>query len=173
MMAFDHQENPVSATAPVPQRLTSRLRLTLADSAAASQICDIAADPRVRETLYIDPPLHLLSPEAFDSPPGCDAASRTVHLAARLRSDERVIGAAMFDDGYFWYFVHPLLWRQGLGRELVSAACDLLIERGIAALYANVARENVASVRLLESAGFTFQGLGRSSRGRALLRYVK
>jgi RimJ/RimL family protein N-acetyltransferase len=153
------------------QFFTARLEFRSADEAAAASLCAIAADPRVRNDLYLDPPRH---------PPGWDVfrdearAPEAIRLAARLRSEGTIVGAALVDDGYLWYFVDPLLWGRGYGGEIVAGACDALaVHAPTVRLKANVARDNIASVRLLERVGFRFCGLVQSPRRRAVLRYAR
>lgn len=52
------------------------------------------------------------------------------------------------------YMLHPSKWRQGYASEALSAVKEYAFAQGVAALYASADRQNAASIRLLERAGF-------------------
>lgn len=56
------------------------------------------------------------------------------------------------------YTLRPDRWGQGLGSEAVGALMDALIERGTTRVAATLDPLNLASARLLEHLGFTYQG---------------
>jgi ribosomal-protein-alanine N-acetyltransferase len=68
-----------------------------------------------------------------------------------------VAGAARIDHGEISYYVHPTLWHQGYGLELVQAVCNIAREQlALEALHASVLRDNLASRRILDRLGFEF-----------------
>ncbi|MBC7918653.1 MAG: GNAT family N-acetyltransferase [Rhodoferax sp.] len=59
----------------------------------------------------------------------------------------------------FGYFLFPSTWNQGYGSEVVAAASQQLIERGVHRLVATVTTGNLASARVLQKAGYVFNRL--------------
>ena len=60
-------------------------------------------------------------------------------------------------------FVHPVRWRFGLGRTLMSAALDRLRQGGTERVSLWVMEDNVASRRFYEALGFISTGATRTS----------
>jgi RimJ/RimL family protein N-acetyltransferase len=155
---------PTARSAPFAhlQLVTAALRIAPCDADAAQALAHITADPRVGVPYRVarcapgD-----VAEDAARWPQGPDAWETTgrLKLAVRLHHGETV-GAVQFTGQQLSYFLAPAVWRQGLGREMVEAACrhypPLL---GLARLHASVLRENIGSRRVLESAGFVFSGL--------------
>jgi RimJ/RimL family protein N-acetyltransferase len=55
------------------------------------------------------------------------------------------------------YFIHPSYWGRGLATELVQASLQLAFRRlGLKEVLAFTKRENLASQRVLEKAGFAY-----------------
>lgn len=71
-----------------------------------------------------------------------------------------VVAYAKICDGQLGYAVAPAFWRHGLATALVLAVCIREVEsRPQSIVRAEVLRENIASVRVLEKTGFRFRGL--------------
>ncbi len=82
--------------------------------------------------------------------------------AVRRKSDGVYVGRvdaevtqAMEATNFGYYFFSPS-WGQGVASEVVVAAADRLIERGVQRLVATVTVGNVASGKVLQKAGFAF-----------------
>ena len=169
-----------SATSDRLDLLTATLRITPCDADAARAIARIAADPRVGMPYSVgrcaagagaeDAAHWLQGPDDWTS-------ARRLRLAVRLH-DGQPVGALQFVGQELGYFLAPSTWRQGLGREMVAAVCrhypPLL---GLARVHASVLRDNVASRRVLEAAGFVFAGLAtrrwRGMPGMATMLYYE
>jgi RimJ/RimL family protein N-acetyltransferase len=76
------------------------------------------------------------------------------HIASFLLDGKREIG----------YWIDRALWGRGIGSEALSAFLRLEQRRP---LYADVARHNVASMRVLQKCGFTFSQSSREAEPEA------
>lgn len=100
-----------------------------------------------------------------------------VRLTARAMDSGRVLGAASVWDGALTYFVDPSFWRQGIAKSLLAQLCaHPMAMAGPHGLHATVQRENLASIALLEAAGFKFAGMQKPGlppvRASTTLKYV-
>jgi RimJ/RimL family protein N-acetyltransferase len=158
--------------------VTARLLLTAIDDAACAALLRLLADLRVHGPYYLDPApppgLEVLGPTWRES------CHRVPTIVARefdgAGEGGRVVGCVQFNGADLGFFVDPAFWRCGYGREMVLACCACVPQRlGLQRLHASLWRENLASRRILEVAGFVFEGLGNAPWGRAgsrvLLRY--
>jgi RimJ/RimL family protein N-acetyltransferase len=138
-------QNP-SASWPL---VTSRLLISRLQEADVVAALALMADPAVRDWLRLG---------SFKPNP-----HRLLHgpyFASRLRCGDGLAGVLGLHPDHLSYAIAPALWGQGLGGEMVSAACDALAPAaGMHRLSARVQRDNLRSRRLLESAGFRFAGL--------------
>jgi RimJ/RimL family protein N-acetyltransferase len=82
--------------------------------------------------------------------------------AVRRKADGQYVGSidaeittAMEATNVGYYFFSPF-WGQGVASEVVAAATQCLIERGVRRLVATVTVGNVASGKVLQKAGFSF-----------------
>lgn len=63
------------------------------------------------------------------------------------------------------YSIVPPLWRQGYAREGVAAVIDhLVVDHGILHIFADISRENEASIALVQSLGFVQVSSGDEPR---------
>lgn len=152
-----------------PFRLeTARLSIEPCSAAAARSVQLIVSDPRVAQPYYLGQTSALLPVGALeDWQQSSDGWARHArfNFAVASRSDSQVVGCVQFTTTQLSYFVAPAFWRQGYGREMVLACCQQLPQRlGIHALQAIVVRENMASRRILEHAGFAFSALATQPR---------
>lgn len=83
-------------------------------------------------------------------------------LVARDPTLDRIVGSVELKETSLGYFVDPAFWGGGYGKELVRACCDFFLAAcGIDEIHAMVLRENIPSRRIVEGAGFIFQGLDK------------
>lgn len=86
-------------------------------------------------------------------------------------------GSLPINQASLGYVLHPDHHRQGYGREAAGALVDWLFgERGISTVFAGVYEPNLASMKLLQSLGFTQDGyvpseLDKFGRGLPSLRF--
>jgi RimJ/RimL family protein N-acetyltransferase len=111
--------------------------------------------------------LHPLEPRALS------VAEAVAFWFTPLADEDGLIGAARSPDGVMCgciridagrvaYFIEPGCWRRGYGRRMMQWAMAGLVRGPYGApCEAMVRRENLASVRLLETSGFVFSGLHR------------
>jgi RimJ/RimL family protein N-acetyltransferase len=97
-----------------------------------------------------------------------------LNMVARLRSTQTVVGAIRLVQNQLSYCIDPAWGRVGLGGELVAGVTQWAwTDR--TELVAIVQRDNIASRRVLERAGFQFSGLdpghAQSAAGGAALLY--
>lgn len=150
-----------------PEITTARLRLRPLQRADAALIELYASDARLaRMTRSVPHPY----------PPGLAAAFVERHRDARATrsvwaldtgaDDENgLIGLIMLEpraDGTaeVGYWVAPAFWNAGYAGEALEAVAAEAARRGIVALTAEVFQDNLASVRVLTRAGFTYEGEG-------------
>ncbi|MEO6123223.1 MAG: GNAT family N-acetyltransferase [Ilumatobacteraceae bacterium] len=86
-----------------------------------------------------------------------DAPERIVgDLAVELRWEGRV--------GYFGYTFHPDHWGRGYATEAAQALAHyLFVEVGVSRIESSLHPDNVASARVMEACGLTFEGHTRES----------
>jgi RimJ/RimL family protein N-acetyltransferase len=128
------------------------LVLTACSEADADALEAIAADPRVAQQLWVGRPGRL-----WAAGPRPGQAPDTLRLCLRA-ADGAVLGLVQCIGGQLSYFLHPDAWGQGLGAEMVAAACTLPALR-LTRIRAEVIRENLASRRILEHTGFRFAAI--------------
>jgi len=156
-----------------PYRLeTTRLSIDPCDAAAAQALAGMVSDPRVAEPYYLGPtssapPVGVR--EGWYQSASAWRRSARFNWAVRARASAQLVGCVQFRATHVSYFVGPAYWHQGYGDEMVNACCQHLPQRlGLSVWQAVVVRENMASRRILERAGFAFSGLAQQPRtGRA------
>jgi RimJ/RimL family protein N-acetyltransferase len=92
-----------------------------------------------------------------------------------VRSEDGTLrGSMRLDGGALSYFVDPDHWGQGYGKAMMGWAVDEVFGGyGSGCVTAITGRENAASIRLLEIAGFRFAGIcGDLHTRTTLLQYV-
>jgi RimJ/RimL family protein N-acetyltransferase len=141
---------------------TAELCIRPCDADSAARIVHIAADPLVGEPYRVGR-ARLAGAHAQASGwqhlPDDLAMKGRLSLAVHRRGGD-VIGGMQFHGRQLSYLLARCVWRQGLGREMVEAAClhyPALLR--LTCVQATVIRENVASRRVLERTGFVFGGL--------------
>lgn len=148
-------EDAVTAAA-FPQ-LTARLSISPCNGAAVAALELILADPRVSI------PFHAGHP----APARRDGSLPLLALAVYAREDGALVGSVRLGPDHLSYFVDPACWGRGFGSEMATACCRLAPLIGIRMLRTTVVRENAASRRILEKAGFVFDGMRTHSRSRS------
>ena len=118
--------------------------LRAVDGDARGPIDAMASDPAIADTFFEY---------------GIAALDAEILFAVTRRRDPSVIGAVCLDQGRIGFFIKPELWARGYARDAVSAFCTALAASGVEFVEAVLIRENVASLRVLERAGFRFCGL--------------
>ncbi|MBW8758598.1 MAG: GNAT family N-acetyltransferase [Burkholderiales bacterium] len=92
-------------------------------------------------------------------------------IVACVVADGRLVGAGLRRGAEIGWFVAPDWWRRGVATALVRRLC-----MDPETAFAQVHRDNLASIRLLEKLGFRFAGLRPPPRAsfeaRARLRYA-
>ena len=136
-----------------------RLTLSACDGNAASVLTAIQNDALVHAPYYAKPQQD--GGEEWQQQQGDWQTAARFNLAVCERSSRQVIGCVRFTPVSVSYFLHPAYWGRGLGSEMVLAACSYMPQLlDLPILRATVLRENVASRRILEQAGFAFAGMG-------------
>jgi RimJ/RimL family protein N-acetyltransferase len=167
MRAAEHDPGHSAPNAPFA---SARLVLAPCNDADGAVLEAIAAEPRVAHQLWVGLPGRLRAELAR---PG--QVPGALRLCARA-ADGAVIGFVQCVGGQLSYFIRPDAWGQGLGSEMVEAVCALPAMRQ-AVIRAEVMRENLASRRILERAGFRYVSMflrpwtGRPGRA-TMLAYV-
>ena len=136
---------------------TRRLEIHVADAESGPMLQNLREDPRVIPTLFgttiAEASRSALVPDWQPTP------SRTVFAARNRTSGELVGGLRLYQDKLS-YFIDPRFWARGYGGEAVTALVARLWEmHPTEKLRALVARENMASRRILDQTGFEFAGL--------------
>jgi RimJ/RimL family protein N-acetyltransferase len=153
---------------------TERLILTACDEEADETLARIVAQPRVYESYFMEPaPDHWGQTHAET---WCGRGPTLLGVAARERNSGRVIGAVQFEGNWLAYLVDPELWGRGFGGEMVTACvAQVPALLSLHELQTSLLRENRASQRIVERAGFQFAGLAQVRWGacaaRAVLHY--
>jgi len=144
---------------------TTRLNIAPATRLEHEQLSQLSLDHRVAATLWPATERRLL--------PRMDSERRTAGnflLAIRIRDQGRLVGAIEFSGIDIAFFMEPEFWGNGFASEALQAVCARMVPDETT-VQAFVMRENVASRRVLEKAGFAFTGL---RRGRvSILRYTR
>ncbi len=76
--------------------------------------------------------------------------------------------AVPLEKGKVWdigYCIHPSVWRQGYGVELVAALVQKARSLGVQRIQADVAADNTGSCKILQRLGFTSRENGTFRRG--------
>jgi RimJ/RimL family protein N-acetyltransferase len=153
---------------------TQRLALTACDIEAAETLARIVALPRVFEPYYVEPSSNLWVKSDIES--WCAQSPTILNVAARELNTGRVIGVVQFTGHQLAYLVDPELWGHGFGGEMVTACvAQVPAFLSLQELKASLLRDNRASQRIVERAGFHFVGLEQVRWGacaeRTVLRY--
>jgi RimJ/RimL family protein N-acetyltransferase len=134
---------------------------------AAGIVSSFFADPRVSSAYFIrEVKRHPSS--LFMSSVADWHTSQFISLCAES-SEHGIVGWIHISETSLGYVVNPRFWGMGYGLEMVRAFCDHYpAQLGLSSVNAVVLRENVASRRIVERAGFRFEGLEqRAYRGRS------
>ena len=94
-------------------------------------------------------------------------------LAIMRSADDRLLGCVRLDHQELSYFIDRPFWGQGYGARAMKWVSENILSKSKGALFhAFTERDNLASIRLLESAGCAFSGLTQQcSRFKTLLQY--
>lgn len=133
----------------------------------------ILSDSALLESLY---PQAIRPPdvsEVFTEWSSKPAGEGDLQLVARS-SHGLLRGCVRLELNVLSYFVDPAHWGKGCGRFMMRwVARNVLTQRTGASFQAIVARQNQASIRLLESVGFVFSGMATEYQSsRTLFKYL-
>lgn len=151
---------------------SGRIRIGACDEAGKAELVGILSDRRVCELYF-----------AGGSRAGIQAKvgewglqDHTGLFTVRERASGNVIGCIELVASHLSYFVAPVRWGQGYGSEMVTVfLAQLWALRESNVMYTTVVRENIASRRILEKAGFDFSGIClacSAAPAQTLLEYV-
>jgi RimJ/RimL family protein N-acetyltransferase len=154
------------------------VRIGACDATAKVQLAAMLSDPRVHAPFFAygrrDGIEARLEEWRQLAGVGCD----NLLFAATDAGSGEVVGCVHLIGDHLSYFVAPAHWGQGYGGAMVAAfmARHAGWERRDA-IYTTVVRENLASRRILEKAGFRFAGVFNARSGahapdRTMLEYV-
>jgi RimJ/RimL family protein N-acetyltransferase len=136
-----------------------RLVLVPFEERHARDVARHLGDPRIAQT-YLARPAALRRQPLIEASFARRAEAGASVLVACRKSEGDVVGGIHVWDGCLSYFIAAEHWARGYGGEMVETYCRLVWpEIGAGLLEAHVLRENVASRRILERAGFRFAGL--------------
>lgn len=82
--------------------------------------------------------------------------------------------AVPLEKGRVWdigYCIHPSVWRQGYGVELVDSLVQRARSQGVQRIQADVAADNTGSCKILQRLGFTSRENGTFHRGETSKEY--
>ena len=100
------------------------------------------------------------------------SADKTKTFAFAITADDKVVGSIgvfrcdniHFRTAEMGYYIGEPYWGKGLGTSAVKQACSYVFEHtNIIRIFAEPFAYNVASCRVLEKAGFQFEGLLRNN----------
>ncbi len=157
-----------------------RLHIAPCDVDAAQALARLAADPRVAGSFWVGQPQPDAEPgrvRYWLQEPADRVLMGRLSLAVREQAGAPPVGGIQLASDGLCYLVDPRRWGEGFGGEMLQACCRLFPPRlGMTILRATVLRDNLRSRRVLESAGFAYDGqVTRAFPGRAgeatLLRY--
>lgn len=98
---------------------------------------------------------HRVMADWRSAPPGLQDFQRVVRL-----DDQRVVGCVRLQRRQLSYFLGRPYWGRGLGRRMLGlVTAELRDTRPGESVEALVARDNIASCRILQQNGFSFSGI--------------
>lgn len=157
---------PAPAAAPT-ELATVRLRLRAPTSRDAEGIFAYASDPEVAR--FMSWPRHQEIDDTRRFIAFAEGEWRQVGVGTYLAldGDGRVVGSTGLHlatpyRAVTGYVLARPCWGQGLATELANAMVELAAQLGLARIEADCFVEHAASARVLEKAGFTFEGIRRS-----------
>jgi ribosomal-protein-alanine N-acetyltransferase len=147
-----------------PTVKTRQLLLRAPDPADVDALFEIQSDPEAMRYTYVAPDRDATARylEAYAARFSEDGFAP---WTAVLHREGRVVGWGGLNrdpEAPEWgtevaYFIHPSYWGRGLATELVQASLQLAFRRlGLKEVLAFTKRENLASQRVLEKAGFAY-----------------
>jgi RimJ/RimL family protein N-acetyltransferase len=147
------------------ERLSDRLSLAPVDGQSLKGLSTFACDVRVGSDYFLNaaPRESTALFQHWSAVYGAEGAACEA-WSVHLRGDSSLIGMVAFHDDYLRYFLAPVYWGQGYGRELVRMSVNHLAPlRRVRCVKAVVARGNLRSEVVLVANGFHFSGLRRES----------
>lgn len=152
----------------------SSARLTVRPMRAADAgfaLC-LWGDP-VSGQYLCDPPLDKIQDlnEYFAMTQQLGDSPDTYYWIAEHKTTAQPVGTACavpLEKGKVWdigYCIHPSVWRQGYGVELVAALVQKARSLGVQRIQADVAADNTGSCKILQRLGFTSRENGTFRRG--------
>ena len=151
----------------------SNLRLRALGTGDASVLAELAGDWEVaRTTARIPHPYDLAAAEDFVAQAAREMAAGTGYsLAMERLADRRVVGCVGFRsrDGVpeIGYWTGRPFWRRGYASEAVCRLVRLVFTSFEGdRVTAEIMADNSASARVLENAGFSFEGVAEGREGR-------
>jgi RimJ/RimL family protein N-acetyltransferase len=153
---------------------SGRISIGVCDETSKAELVAMLSDPQVFELYFASARRADMQAKVGEWAGQADAGL----FAVRDRASGHAIGCIELVAGHLSYFVAPARWGQGYGSEMVAAfLAQLPALRALDAVYTTVARENMASRRILEKSGFDFAGIFSARRAgagpaHALLEYV-
>ena len=151
--------------------LSPRLVVRPMSMADLEDFREIVFDPRVHSTLIVAPSVYLkVLEECADGPERGEAAHQFSATATLVSECQFVAGGLLYQNNLS-YFVHPEMWRRGIGLEFVAMFLGEIARLpGLTEVTACVLRNNVASRLILERVGFRFTGLAYHKRENEMTR---
>lgn len=157
-----------TATPTAPSELTTpRLRLRAPTSRDAEAIFAYASDPEVARFMSWPRHQHLDDARRFVAFAEGEWRQAGVGTYVARDGEGTVVGATGLHlatpyRAITGYVLARPFWGQGLATELATAMVELAAALGLARVEADCFVEHVASARVLEKAGFTFEGIRRA-----------
>lgn len=158
--------------------MAARIRIGVCDEGGKAQLAAMLSDPRVHEPFFAHGRRDGIEARLEEWRRLAGAGGENLLFAVTGVESGEVVGCIHLIGAHLSYFVAPAHWGRGFGGEMVAAFMERHArwdERE--AIYTTVVRENLASRRILEKAGFAFAGVfnarsGANATGRAMLEYV-
>lgn len=138
----------------------------------AKELAELLNNPKILDNLRDGLPYPYTRKDAEEYISSMLSADEEKTFAFAITADGRVVGSIgifrcdniHFRTAEMGYYIGEPYWGKGLGTGAVSQACDYVFSNtDIIRIFAEPFSYNTASCRVLEKAGFAFEGLLRSN----------
>ena len=138
----------------------------------AKELAELLNNPKILDNLRDGLPYPYTQKDAEEYISSMLSADKEKTFAFAITADGRVVGSIgifrcdniHFRTAEMGYYIGEPYWGKGMGTGAVRQACDYVFSNtDIIRIFAEPFSHNTASCRVLEKAGFAFEGLLRSN----------
>lgn len=138
----------------------------------AKELAELLNNPKILDNLRDGLPYPYTRKDAEEYISSMISADEETTFAFAITADGRVVGSIgifrcdniHFRTAEMGYYIGEPYWGKGMGTDAVRQACDYVFSNtDIIRIFAEPFSYNTASCRVLEKAGFAFEGLLRSN----------